>query len=95
MTGKTKLLTQNSGDYEYYTPIILPISALAVMGSINLDPASSEKANEMIQADQIFTKENDGLKQDWYGNIWMNHPFSRTNNPLWIKNSQMNLKLDT
>lgn len=82
--NKAKALTQDSGNSEYYTPIIFPMSALAVMGSINLDPASSEKANAIIQADKIFTKENDGLKQDWYDNVWMNHPFGRTENPLWI-----------
>ncbi len=81
--NKIKTLIQDSGNFEYYTPPIYTMAALAVMGSINLDPASSIKANKMICADNIYTE--DGLEKDWYGNVWMNHPFSRTNNPLWIK----------
>lgn len=93
MSEKVKMLTQDSGNYEYYTPAILTGSAREVMGSINLDPASSETANRVIQADQIFTAEMDwgndgrlkhldgGLQKEWYGNIWMNHPFSRNESP--------------
>jgi len=85
MNAKVKILTQDSGNTEYYTPQIYTLGALAVMGSINLDPASSLKANEAILADQIFTEAENGLEQDWYGNIWLNHPFGRVANPLWIK----------
>lgn len=80
--NSSQLINQNSGNFEYYTPIELVNAARLVMGNINLDPASSETANNKIKADYYFSK--DGLDKTWFGNVWMNHPFSRTNNPLWI-----------
>ena len=66
----------NSGDFEWYTPNEYITAAREVMGSIDLDPASSESANKIIQASKFFTAEDDGLSQDWYGNIWLNPPYS-------------------
>jgi len=42
----------------YYTPFFLLKKERAVMGNIELDPCSSELANETVQADRIFTLEN-------------------------------------
>ena len=47
------------------------------MGAIDLDPASSEIANEMVKATTIYTQEDDGLQYEWQGNIWMNPPYSQ------------------
>lgn len=77
-------VNQTSGEYEYFTPPIIVDTARLVMGCIDLDPASSELANGIIQADKYFDEAADGLVQPWYGNVWMNHPFSRLNNPRWI-----------
>ena len=79
-----QLINQDSGDTEYYTPIEIVEAARAVMGGIDLDPASSETANKQIKAARIFTVETNGLIQEWHGRIWLNHPFSREGNPLWI-----------
>jgi len=81
--NNAKLINQDSGNFEWYTPIELVNAARDVMGSIDLDPSSSETANKQIQATRFYSE--DGLNKPWFGNIWMNHPFSRTNNPLWIK----------
>ena len=70
-------VSQNSGENEWYTPPEIIESARAIMGKIDLDPATSESANEIIKAEQIFTEENDGLIQQWNGNIWMNPPYSQ------------------
>jgi len=80
--NNAQLINQDSGNFEYYTPIEFPTAAREVMGSIDLDPASSETANNKIKADYYFNES--GLDKTWFGNIWMNHPFSRVNNPLWI-----------
>jgi len=80
--NNAQLINQDSGNFEYYTPIEYPEAACLVMGSIDLDPASSLKANQRIQADYYFAEK--GLEKTWFGNVWMNHPFSRINNPLWI-----------
>ena len=48
-----------------------------VIGTITLDPASSEIANRTVKATKFFTAEDDGLIQDWDGeNIWLNPPYS-------------------
>lgn len=78
------LINQTSGKVEYYTPPRIIEAARRTMGRIDLDPASSLKANETVKAQHIFTAADNGLDQQWFGNVWMNHPFGREHNPLWI-----------
>lgn len=70
-------VANNSGENEWYTPVQYIESARRAMGSIDLDPASSEIANNTVQATQIFSIKDDGLKQKWHGNIWINPPYSQ------------------
>lgn len=70
-----QLINQTSGDTEYYTPEFITDGSREVMGSIDLDPATSKTANHFVKAENIFTAKDDGLAQPWFGNIWMNHPF--------------------
>lgn len=79
-----QLINQTSGITEYYTPEFIIEAARRVMGFINLDPASSERANERVKARRFFTPKEDGLAQEWPGNVWLNHPFGRISNPAWI-----------
>lgn len=69
-------INQDSGNVEWWTKTFIIEAARVTMGSIDLDPASCTKANETVQARQYFTVEDDGLKQCWLGNVWMNHPYS-------------------
>lgn len=76
--GKVKRFVQNnSGEAEWYTDAKFIESARKVMGSIDLDPASSAAANETVRATHYFTIEDDGLKQEWTGRIWLNPPYSK------------------
>ena len=68
-------VSQNSGESEWYTPPGLIESARSAMGGIDLDPASSEKAQETVRAKSFFTAENDGLTQNWSGRTWINPPY--------------------
>ena len=45
-----------------------------VLGTIDLDPASCGKANDIIRADVYFDESVDGLATEWNGNIFLNPP---------------------
>tara|TARA_Y100000310_G_C20579340_1_gene762157 strand:+ start:114 stop:872 length:759 start_codon:yes stop_codon:yes gene_type:complete len=70
-------VSHNSGENEWYTPKHIIESVKAVMGEIDLDPASSELANDIIGAKDYYTAKDDGLKQDWHGRVWLNPPYSQ------------------
>lgn len=78
------LIHADSGNVEYYTPAHILQAVRHLLVHIDLDPASSAAANKVVQATQFYTKEDDGLSKLWYGRVFMNHPFSRQGNPLWI-----------
>lgn len=64
-------------DNNWFTPAKYIEAAREVMGTIDLDPASCEQANQTVKATRYYTKEENGLMQDWYGRVWLNCPFSQ------------------
>jgi len=70
-------VSNNSGENEWYTPACYIESARVVMGSIDIDPASSEIANKTVKATKYYTKDDDGLTKEWAGNVWLNPPYAQ------------------
>ncbi|HUV08428.1 MAG TPA: DNA N-6-adenine-methyltransferase, partial [Spirochaetia bacterium] len=47
----------------------------AAMESIDLDPASCPDAQKTVKSAHYFTEQDNGLEQDWYGNVFLNPPY--------------------
>jgi len=74
---QTTHVSQNSGDNEWYTPTEYIEAARSVMGGIDIDPATSDLANGVVKAAQVFTLDDDGLKEQWDGRLWLNPPYAQ------------------
>lgn len=72
----TPHVKHNSGNNEWYTPASIIELARNTMGSIDVDPSSCDVAQQTVKAATYWTKETNGLDKSWYGNVWMNPPYS-------------------
>lgn len=61
---------------ERYTPHWIAEDAHFILGHIDLDPASSMKANSIIGANTIYTARSNGLRKPWAGTVFLNAPGS-------------------
>lgn len=66
---------------EWYTPPWLIDLARELLGTIDLDPASNDVAQQWIQATTYYTVETP-LQAPWAGRVWLNPPFNDT--PTWV-----------
>ena len=64
-----------TGDYEWYTPADLMARVRAVLGGIDLDPASCAMAQQTVQARTFYSAQDDGLRQPWPGTVFLNPPY--------------------
>lgn len=72
---------------EHYTPAEIIEAARAVMGGIDLDPASTQSVNDLrVRAHAFFDRGSDGLTKFWYGRAWLNPPggkLKKTGGNVW------------
>ena len=61
---------------EHCTPKYFLEAVVECMGGIDLDPASNSKDNPNVPASNHLTLEDDALKHDWAGRVFLNPPFS-------------------
>ena len=62
---------------EHYTPQEVIDLVIACMGGIDLDPCSNSHDAPSVPAAMHYTKEDDGLCQEWRGTVYMNPPYGR------------------
>lgn len=68
---------------EWATPEYLWKPLSEALGGFDLDPASGAEPSAI--ADERFTVEDDGLAQDWHGDVWVNPPYGRSFNRDWAE----------
>jgi hypothetical protein len=76
--------TGGTGEFERYTPAPYIEAARRVLGTIDVDPASNQMAQETVKAEKFYTVDDSGLESEWHGNIWLNPPYHRALQPLFV-----------
>jgi len=69
---------RTSKSAEHLTPPHIVAAVLEVLNIIDLDPCSEAHEGANIPAKVHFTKEDDGLRRDWSGKVFLNPPYGST-----------------
>jgi phage N-6-adenine-methyltransferase len=76
--------TAGTGEFLRYTPAAYVEACRAVLGTIDLDPASDAQAQQTVKAERFFTVDDDGLAHEWHGNVFLNPPYHRELAPFFV-----------
>lgn len=93
MNKQTQKTLFSSRSDEWETPPVLVNNLEKIFGKFNLDPCATESNRK---CDNYYTINEDGLNQQWYGNVFINPPYSAIDK--WVKksyNEAMNNALKT
>jgi len=85
--GGVPAALQSSESNEWYTPAEYLEVVRAVMGVVDIDPASNAEANKIVQAATYYDIVSDGFNRDWRGRVFLNPPYGR-DTELSISNQQ-------
>lgn len=61
---------------EWYTPAWCIGLVRQVLGNIDLDPASNQDANAIVQARYFYGEQDNGLALPWRGKVFLNPPYN-------------------
>jgi len=64
----------SSATDDWPTPPHVYAALDAELGPFELDPCSS---HENHKAPRYYTREDDGLRQEWWGRVWLNPPYGK------------------
>lgn len=88
--GDSHIARTLSGSDAWFTPAIyLDLVREVFGGEIELDPASCEQANAIVRAKRYYSKQQDGLSQEWKARtFFLNPPYGRgvkhkSNQEIW------------
>jgi len=68
-----------TGNNQWHTPEQYIKMVRKVLGKIDLDPASSNRAQHVVKAEMFFTgttPNDNGLIEPWHGRVFLNPPYS-------------------
>lgn len=82
---------RDSGD-EWATPPRIWRPLAEALDGFTLDPASG--CEPIPIADERFEKEDNGLAQDWHGDVFLNPPYGREHNEKWAKKAASEAQRD-
>lgn len=68
---------QSSESNEWYTPRPYLEAVHAVLGHVDVDPASNAEANAIVRAVVFYDIHSDGLSHAWGGKVFLNPPYGR------------------
>lgn len=71
------LAQHHSKSNEHYTPAYIIDAVRETLGNIDLDPASSHAANQVVRADAYFHASQDGLMQFWWDQVSLRQKVER------------------
>ena len=88
-----KALTATTGNRKdtWNTPIDFVGDVLKFFGTVDLDPCCNDVNNPNVPALNYFTEETNGLAHDWYGKVFMNHPYS--DSKTWVPYAALQYEL--
>lgn len=69
---------------EWYTPQEIVRLSIELLGEIDLDPCSNSHEAPNVPARTLYTKEEDGVSQNWRGKTYLNPPYG-SEIPQWIE----------
>jgi len=69
--------TEGPGNNEWLTPAEYIEMARQVLGVIDVDPATTVEAQQIIRATTFYTQDTDGLQHEWPGKVWLNPPYAK------------------